>query len=48
MEIEVMKMTTGRVPMRSRPAASLQQRSMAESVVETTMTYVTSSAERYT
>jgi hypothetical protein len=35
-------MITGRVPMGTRPVASLHWRSVAKSVVETTVTYATS------
>jgi hypothetical protein len=42
-EIRITKMTTVRVPVGTRPVASLHKRSMAKSVVETTVTYTTSS-----
>jgi hypothetical protein len=43
-EIGVTKMTTDRVPMGTRTATSLHQRSTAKGVAETTVTCATSSA----
>jgi hypothetical protein len=43
METGVMKMTTGRVPMGTQPAASVHQRGAAEGIPETTVTCMMSS-----